>query len=56
MAIDPICKMPVDEKTAEFVSEYKGKKYYFCAPGCKKVFDADPEKYLGGSGNHHSHH
>ena len=45
MAIDPICKMTVDEKTAKFTSEYKGKKYYFCAPGCKKTFDAAPEKY-----------
>ena len=46
MAIDPVCKMTVDEKTAAAVSEYKGKKYYFCAVGCKKEFDADPEKYL----------
>ncbi len=45
MAIDPICKMTVDEKTAKFTSEYKGKKYYFCAPGCKKKFDTEPEKY-----------
>jgi YHS domain-containing protein len=45
MAIDPICKMTVDEKTAKFTSEYKGKTYYFCAPGCKKKFDADPSKY-----------
>ena len=36
MAVDPICKMDVDEKTAKFTSEYNGKKYYFCAPGCKK--------------------
>ena len=34
MAIDPTCKMDVDEKTAKYVSEFKGKKYYFCAPGC----------------------
>ncbi len=46
MAIDPICKMTVDEKTAKFTSDYKGKKYYFCAPGCKKTFDEEPEKYL----------
>jgi YHS domain-containing protein len=46
MAIDPICKMTVDEKTAKFKSEYKGKTYYFCAPGCKKKFDADPELYV----------
>jgi Cu+-exporting ATPase len=48
MAIDPVCKMEVDEKTAAAISEYKGEKYYFCAVGCKKAFDADPEKYLGG--------
>lgn len=46
MAIDPICKMTVEEKTAKFTSDYKGKKYYFCAPGCKKTFDAEPEKYI----------
>jgi len=46
MAIDPICKMDVDEKSAKWVSEYKGKKYYFCAPGCKKTFEEDPEKYV----------
>lgn len=46
MAIDPICKMTVDEATAKFKSEFKGKTYYFCAPGCKAAFDADPEKYL----------
>ncbi len=45
MAIDPICGMTVDEKTAKFRSEYRGKTYYFCAPGCKKKFDQDPEKY-----------
>lgn len=28
-------------------SEYKGKHYVFCCPGCKPGFDADPEKYLG---------
>lgn len=46
MAIDPICKMTVDEKTAKYTSEYKGKRYYFCAPGCKKTFESDPERYI----------
>lgn len=45
-AIDPVCKMQVDERTCKITSEYKGKKYYFCAPGCKKAFDANPKKYL----------
>jgi Cu+-exporting ATPase len=46
MAIDPVCKMEVDEKKAAAVSEYKGKKYYFCAVGCKKAFEKNPEQYL----------
>jgi len=46
MAIDPVCKMEVEEGQAAATSEYKGKKYYFCAVGCKKAFDQDPEKYL----------
>lgn len=53
MAIDPICKMEVDEKTAKFKSEYKEKTYYFCAPGCKKAFDDNPEKYIGKTEKHH---
>ena len=46
MAIDPVCKMEVEESQAPAASEYEGKKYYFCAVGCKKAFDQDPEKYL----------
>jgi len=46
MAIDPVCKMEVEESKAAATSEYKGRKYYFCAVGCKKAFDQNPEKYL----------
>ena len=46
MAIDPICKMTVNEKTAKWTSKYRGKTYYFCAPGCKAEFDKNPEKYV----------
>ena len=46
MAIDPVCKMEVDEAKAIATSEYKNKTYYFCAMGCKKAFDEGPEKYL----------
>jgi YHS domain-containing protein len=58
MAIDPVCGMEVNEQTAAATSEYKGKTYYFCAPGCKTAFDEDPEKYLGADeGNEpHGHH
>ena len=27
-------------------SEYKGKHFAFCCPGCKPSFDENPEKYL----------
>ncbi len=47
MTIDPVCTMEVDEKTAQFVMEYRGNKYYFCAPGCKKAFEENSEKYMG---------
>ena len=46
MAIDPVCGMTVDEATAPATAEYKGRTYYFCAPGCKRRFEADPEKVL----------
>ncbi len=46
MAIYPVCKMEVDEKTARFKTEYNGETYYFCAPGCKKAFEDKPEKYI----------
>jgi YHS domain-containing protein len=55
MAKDLVCDMDVDEKTAKWKSTYKGKTYYFCAPGCKSEFDENPEKYVGGSGGHSEH-
>ncbi len=47
-AKDPVCGMDVDTATAEWKTEYKGKTYYFCAPGCKQSFEQEPEKYLEG--------
>ncbi len=45
MAKDPVCGMNVDEKKAAATSVYNGKTFYFCAPGCKKKFDANPQQY-----------
>ena len=53
MIIDPVCGMEIDKKDVAATSEYEGKTYYFCHVNCKKVFDADPKKFLkakGGSG------
>ena len=46
MAKDPVCGMEVDEAKAAGTSEYKGKTYYFCSPGCKKGFDEKPGEYV----------
>jgi len=46
MEKDVVCGMQVDPAKAAATSEYKGKTYYFCAPGCRRAFEADPGKYL----------
>ncbi len=46
MAKDLVCDMNVDEKTAKWKTVYQGRTYYFCAPGCKKEFEEDPQKYV----------
>jgi Cu+-exporting ATPase len=56
MAIDPVCGMEVDEKTAAGQSEYQGVTYYFCSPGCKVAFDKEPEKYVGKAAAASGHH
>ncbi|MFQ6127961.1 MAG: heavy metal translocating P-type ATPase [Thermoplasmata archaeon] len=45
VAVDPICKMEVNPEEAAGRVEYKGKTYYFCAVGCMKKFQEDPERY-----------
>jgi YHS domain-containing protein len=45
-AIDPVCGMTVDPATARRTSEYQGTTLYFCSPGRKKAFDADPTSYV----------
>ncbi len=59
--VDPVCKMLVMPETAAAEFEYNGTTYYFCNPGCKTRFQADPERYLRqetGSMSHESasHH
>ncbi len=41
---DPVCGMAVDRRTA-LTSEFRGKTYFFCGPGCRAKFEADPERY-----------
>jgi len=47
LPIDPVCGMAVIPEQAAGKSELNGTTYYFCSPGCKKKFDANPAAYLG---------
>ncbi len=40
----PVMGGAIDKK---YFTEYKGKKVYFCCPGCEAEFLKSPEKYLG---------
>ncbi len=48
LAHDPVCQMRVSPKTAGFVHQHDGEKYYFCASGCLEKFKKEPEKYIVG--------
>jgi Cu+-exporting ATPase len=45
MAKDVVCGMEVDEQGTAWKSEYQGRSYYFCSPGCQQRFEADPARY-----------
>jgi Cu+-exporting ATPase len=42
---DPVCAMDIDPATAAASEEYRGMTYYFCSPGCRGTFMAQPKKY-----------
>ena len=44
--VDPVCKMLILPSTAAAEYEFEGVKYYFCNPGCREKFAANPERFL----------
>jgi xanthine dehydrogenase accessory factor len=46
VATDPVCRMDVDVSTAKYKSDFQGQTFYFCAAGCLRAFEADPEGVL----------
>jgi P-type Cu+ transporter len=40
---DPVCGMMIDPAKAAATRVHKGTTYYFCAQGCAKAFDKDPD-------------
>ncbi|MDG4824199.1 XdhC family protein [Asanoa sp. WMMD1127] len=47
IAIDPICDMEVVVEPGALSYEHNGRTWYFCAPGCRKAFAADPARWGG---------
>jgi hypothetical protein len=45
-ARDPVCGMTVDRFKAQHRTVHAGREYVFCGPGCKRKFEAEPERYL----------
>jgi YHS domain-containing protein len=39
----PVCDMTVRGDTSAAKVDFEGKTYYFCAEGCRKAFEADPQ-------------
>jgi xanthine dehydrogenase accessory factor len=46
VAIDPVCGMEVEIATAQYMNEYNGEIYYFCARGCQTTFEKNPQAYI----------
>ena len=48
-ARDPVSGMDVEVKKPRGGDwEHEGVRYYFCAPGCNRAFQKEPEEYLSG--------
>jgi YHS domain-containing protein len=43
-ARDPVCGMTVDRGKA-LSAQHAGRRYFFCGPGCRDRFEAEPERY-----------
>ncbi len=46
-AIDPICRMTVAAVESSIHADVDGERFYFCCPGCRDTFVADPAAYAG---------
>jgi xanthine dehydrogenase accessory factor len=47
-AVDPVCGMTVAVVLDALTLEHGGRQWYFCGPGCRDAFAADPDRYLAG--------
>jgi len=47
MALDPVCGMTVDPRSAAGSATHEGRTYWFCSPHCVAAFKGDPATYVG---------
>jgi xanthine dehydrogenase accessory factor len=45
-AVDPVCGMSVVADESSYPLQHDGVTYYFCRPGCRRDFEADPAAYV----------
>jgi Cu+-exporting ATPase len=43
---DPVCGMQIDPSSAAAHVTHEGRTVYFCSPGCRDAFVADPDRYV----------
>jgi YHS domain-containing protein len=46
MTTDPVCGTEIDDKKAEFQTQFAGRKYFFCSDECRKEFEEQPEDFV----------
>ncbi|MCE5313777.1 MAG: YHS domain-containing protein [Armatimonadota bacterium] len=47
MVTDPVCMMEIRKEDVKFTSEYRGQTYYFESDHCRRVFEDNPDEYVG---------
>jgi YHS domain-containing protein len=44
---DPVCGMKMKKNSTTLVSDHFGRTFHFCSEQCRKLFDINPNKYIG---------
>jgi YHS domain-containing protein len=44
---DPVCGMELKKNSTPLISDHFGRTFHFCSEQCRKLFDINPNKYVG---------
>ncbi len=44
---DPVCGMEVPKSPTSLISDHFGRTFHFCSEQCRKLFEINPNKYIG---------